>query len=156
MNIKCKSQTETEELGRLLARCAAAGDVYCLSGDLGAGKTCLAKAIAEGLGVAPDKVTSPTFSIMNVYQGAMEIRHFDLYRLRSPEELEDIGFEEYVGADGLTLLEWGELFADYLPNEYLHIEIEKIPEGRVITLTPCGKHYEELVKKVQELVNAGN
>ena len=84
----------TEALGALLGRHLQDGDVLCLSGDLGAGKTLLSRGIATALGVSPEAVTSPTFAIMNVYEGReLEVRHFDLYRLNRPEELEDIGFE---------------------------------------------------------------
>ena len=97
----------TEALGRLLGKHAASGDVFCLSGDLGAGKTLLSRGVAVALGAEAEDVNSPTFAIMNVYQGReLEIRHFDLYRLNRPEELEDIGFEEYAGGDGVTLIEW--------------------------------------------------
>ena len=102
----------TEALGNLVGQHVKDGDVLCLSGDLGAGKTLFSRGVAIALGVQPDEVTSPTFAIMNVYEGSeLEIRHFDLYRLNRPEELEDIGFEEYAGGDGITLIEWAELFA---------------------------------------------
>ena len=117
MEFYLQDSAATEALGRLLGKHAASGDVFCLSGDLGAGKTLLSRGVAVALGAEAEDVNSPTFAIMNVYQGReLEIRHFDLYRLNRPEELEDIGFEEYAGGDGVTLIEWAELFKEELPR----------------------------------------
>ncbi|MDY2636800.1 MAG: tRNA (adenosine(37)-N6)-threonylcarbamoyltransferase complex ATPase subunit type 1 TsaE [Phascolarctobacterium sp.] len=141
----------TEALGRLLGKHLEDGDVLCLSGDLGAGKTMLSRGIATSLGVDPDEVTSPTFAIMNVYQGReLEVRHFDLYRLNRPEELEDIGFEEYVGGEGVTLIEWAELFKEQLPEEYLQVVLRHEGAGRRAALTAQGERYERLLKEVEE------
>jgi len=156
-NIYCKDQEKTEKLGYLLGKLLGDGDVLCLSGDLGAGKTCLAKAISTVLGVSPQDVNSPTFSLMNIYKGkTLEIKHFDLYRLNSAAELEDIGFSEFAGNSGVTLIEWGELFAGELPEEYLNVKIIKEDDGRRIFLEPYGSHYKEICEKVWKLVNAGN
>ena len=111
-------ENATEHFGRLLGTLAADGDVYCLSGDLGAGKTLMSKGVCRSLGVEEEEVVSPTFALMNIYNGkVMEVRHFDLYRLDSPEELTDIGFYEYVGGEGVSLIEWGDLFQSELPPE---------------------------------------
>ena len=144
----------TEALGKLLGKYLQDGDVICLSGDLGAGKTLLSRGIATTLGVEPNDVTSPTFAIMNVYQGKeLEVRHFDLYRLNRPEELEDIGFGEYAGGDGVTLIEWAELFAEQLPEEYLQIVLRHEGAGRRAALTALGECYQELLKEVEEDAN---
>ena len=141
----------TEALGRLLGKHAQDGDVLCLSGDLGAGKTLLSRGVAAALGVEPDEVTSPTFAIMNVYEGReLEVRHFDLYRLNRPEELEDIGFAEYAGGEGVTLIEWAELFSEQLPEEYLQVELRHEDAGRRAVLTAQGERYERLLKEVEE------
>lgn len=141
----------TEALGRLLGKHAQDGDVLCLSGDLGAGKTLLSRGVAAALGVEPDEVTSPTFAIMNVYEGReLEVRHFDLYRLNRPEELEDIGFAEYAGGEGVTLIEWAELFSEQLPEEYLQVELRHEGAGRRVVLTAQGERYERLLKEVEE------
>ena len=141
----------TEALGRLLGKHAQDGDVLCLSGDLGAGKTLLSRGVAAALGVEPDEVTSPTFAIMNVYEGReLEVRHFDLYRLNRPEELEDIGFAEYAGGEGVTLIEWAELFSEQLPEEYLQVELRHDGAGRRAVLTAQGERYERLLKEVEE------
>lgn len=144
----------TEALGQLLGKYLQDGDVLCLSGDLGAGKTLLSRGIATALGVEPEEVTSPSFAIMNVYQGReLEVRHFDLYRLNRPEELEDIGFGEYAGGEGVTLIEWAELFDEQLPEEYLQIVLRHEGGGRRAVLTARGERYQELLKEVEEDVD---
>lgn len=151
MEIYLKDSEATEALGRLLGRHAADGDVYCLTGDLGAGKTLFSRGVAEALGVAGEDVTSPTFAIMNVYQGTdLEVRHFDLYRLNRAEELEDIGFDEYAGGDGVTLIEWAELFREQLPEEYLQITLLLDGAGRRAVLLPKGERYEKLLGEVEK------
>ena len=141
----------TETFGCLLGKHLEDGDVLCLSGDLGAGKTMLSRGIATSLGVAADEVTSPTFAIMNVYQGhELEMRHFELYRLNRPEELEDIGFEEYAGGEGVTLIEWAELFKEQLPEDYLQVVLRHEGDGRRAVLSAHGERYERLLKEVEE------
>ncbi len=149
-------ETATENFGRLLGTLAADGDVYCLSGDLGAGKTLMSKGVCRSLGVEEEDVVSPTFSLMNIYNGTvMEVRHFDLYRLDSPEELADIGFYEYVGGEGVSLIEWGDLFVSELPPEYLQVNLSIVPDGRVVELIPLGLRYNAISKEVLRHVNAG-
>ena len=146
----------TENFGRLLGTLAADGDVYCLRGDLGAGKTLMSKGVCRELGVDEEDVVSPTFALMNIYSGKiMEVRHFDLYRLDSPEELADIGFYEYVGGEGVSLIEWGDLFTSELPPEYLQVNLTIVPEGRVVELIPYGLRYEAVSKEVLRHVNTG-
>ena len=153
----CANSEETEKLGFAIGQAAREGDVICLSGDLGAGKTAMAKGIALAKGVPEDEITSPTFAIMNIYKGKdTELRHFDLYRLNRAEELDDIGFDEYVGGCGITMIEWADLFAEEMPEEYLQINISVENTGRKIILEPHGRQYEELCKKVEVLVNSGN
>ena len=149
-------ENATENFGRLLGTLAADGDVYCLSGDLGAGKTLMSKGVCEAVGVEEEDVVSPTFALMNIYNGkVMEVRHFDLYRLDSPEELADIGFYEYVGGEGVSLIEWGDLFQSELPPEYLQVNLTIVPEGRIVELLPIGLRYEAISKEVLRYVNAG-
>lgn len=157
MEIYLQDSAATEALGKLLGRHAADGDVFCLTGDLGAGKTLLSRGVAEALGVSSEDVTSPTFAIMNVYQGTeLEVRHFDLYRLNRPEELEDIGFDEYAGGNGVTLIEWAELFSEQLPEEYLQITLRLDGAGRRAVLEPKGERYEELLGEVEKDADFGN
>ncbi|MDY4919535.1 MAG: tRNA (adenosine(37)-N6)-threonylcarbamoyltransferase complex ATPase subunit type 1 TsaE [Phascolarctobacterium sp.] len=157
MEIFLADSEATEALGRLLGKHVEDYDVLCLNGDLGAGKTLLSRGLATSLGVAAEDVTSPTFAIMNVYMGrTMEIHHFDLYRLDRVEELEDIGFAEYAGGEGVTLIEWAELFPTELPEEYLEIVLRHEGAGRKAVLTPHGKRYEELLEEVQKDADFGH
>jgi len=150
-SINCASEADTVRVGKLLAGLLQDGDVVLLDGDLGTGKTTLVIAAATALGADPKEVTSPTFSLMNLYHGrGIEIKHFDLYRINWPEELEDIGFSEYAGHDGITFIEWAELFMEYMPEESLEIRLERDGDGRRLTFVPHGAHYEELCRKVQE------
>lgn len=150
MELYLKDSAATEDLGKLLGSKLQEGDVICLTGDLGAGKTLLSQGVAVALGVAAEEVTSPTFTIMNIYNGKnLEIHHFDLYRLNRPEELEDIGFYEYCGGEGVTLIEWAELFPDELPEEYLQITLLHAGEGRKAILEAKGIRAEELLQEVE-------
>lgn len=156
MEIYCKDAAATERLGRLLGSLAADGDVYCLTGGLGAGKTLLSRGIAAGLGADVNEVNSPTFTIMNVYNGRMQMRHFDLYRIQDSDELYNTGFGEYCGGSGLTVIEWGELFMEELPEEYLHITIKEEGGGRKMLLEPHGARYEKLCREVKEHAGTGD
>ena len=117
----------------------------------------MSRGISLALGVAEEDVTSPTFAIMNVYDGAeLEVRHFDLYRLNRPEELEDIGFDEYAGGEGVTLIEWAELFPEQLPEEYLQVTLLLDGAGRKAVLTANGERYEELLQEVEKFADLSN
>ena len=119
------SPAETAALGAHLARNAAAGEVWALAGDLGAGKTHFVQGIAAGLG-APPGVTSPTFTLVHEYAGGrLPLFHFDLYRLRSAEEALNLGWEEYLDAGGLTVVEWADKFPALPPpgSRWFHFEI---------------------------------
>ncbi|MBR5793734.1 MAG: tRNA (adenosine(37)-N6)-threonylcarbamoyltransferase complex ATPase subunit type 1 TsaE, partial [Anaerotignum sp.] len=96
---------ETEAFGEKLGREAKAGQVYCLSGDLGVGKTVFTKGFAKGLEVT-EYVTSPTFAIVNEYEGRLPLYHYDVYRISCEEEMEDTGYEDYFYGEGVCLVEW--------------------------------------------------
>lgn len=116
-----------------------------LIGDLGAGKTTISKAIAKGLGVT-ETITSPTFAILNTYTtGRLPLHHFDLYRLESAEELEQIGFYEYVRS-GVSLVEWADKFMDEMPRRYIVCNLEKDEQGtgRILTLSSAKYSKEKL------------
>lgn len=119
------SPEETFEIGRLLGEKASKGDVYCLVGDLGVGKTVFTKGFALGLGVQ-EAVTSPTFTIINEYDdGRLPFYHFDVYRIEDLYEMEEIGYEEYFYGDGVTFVEWADLIKDLIPKSSRWIEIKK-------------------------------
>ncbi len=114
---------ETERFGSALAERLAAGDVVALTGDLGAGKTTLAKAVARGLGVT-ETLTSPTFTIVQEYEtGRLPLYHFDVYRVHDEDELFEIGFDDYLHAGGVCLIEWADLISDLLPERTIRIAL---------------------------------
>lgn len=123
--IETRSAGETAEAGALLAKDAAAGNVYALLGDLGVGKTTFSQGFAGGLGVK-DYVNSPTFTILQIYDdGRLPLYHFDVYRIEDPDEMEEIGYEEYFYADGVCLIEWADQIEELLPENTIRITIEK-------------------------------
>ena len=119
------SPEETLEVGKELGKASVAGQVYALVGDLGVGKTVFTKGFAEGLGIE-EAVNSPTFTILQSYdEGRIPLYHFDVYRIEEPEEMEEIGFDEYIEGDGVCLIEWAGRIADILPENIIVIRIEK-------------------------------
>lgn len=116
------SQEETYNIGRTMGSLLEAGDVIALTGDLGAGKTVLTKGIATGLDVSSEP-DSPTFVILKVYQGRLILNHFDLYRLSSADELDDIGFEELIYGNGVSVIEWADKITEILPEDIITVEI---------------------------------
>lgn len=142
--INTHSPEETRGLGIKIGKLCQPGDVIALDGDLGAGKTCLIQGLAEGLDV-PQKsyVRSPTFTILNVHQGRVPLYHFDLYRLSDIDELEEIGYREYLYGDGVAALEWASNVEEAIPAECLRIVIKRTgEEEREIEITAKGKRYE--------------
>lgn len=133
------SPQETRALGARLAKCLNAGDVLLLLGDLGAGKSELTRGVAQGLGVTAT-VTSPSFTILNVYdEGRVPLYHFDWYRLNSADELYEMGMDEYLGGDGVAVVEWPSQCPEAVPADHLEVAIEPIGDSdRRITLTPRG------------------
>ncbi len=125
MEVESRSERDTFELGRSLGRQAKPGQVFTLTGDLGTGKTVFTKGMAEGLGIT-ETVSSPTFTIVQVYEeGCLPFYHFDVYRIGDVEEMDEIGFEEYIYGEGVSLIEWADLIREILPAHYTEIRIEK-------------------------------
>lgn len=122
--IETNSESETFEVGKKLGESASAGDIYLLDGDLGVGKTVLAKGFAAGLGIT-EPVTSPTFTIVHEYEGRLPLYHFDVYRIGDPDEMYDIGFDEYLYGEGVCLIEWPERVEELLPDTAVKITINK-------------------------------
>ena len=111
------SPEETLEYGKELGQKLAPGSVVCFEGDLGAGKTTLIKGVASGAtGCSIDEVTSPTFTLLNIYEGQKPVYHFDLYRMRNSEEFISMGFDDYLEGSGICCIEWSERIADLLEN----------------------------------------
>ncbi len=123
--IETYSAEETFEVGRRLGETAHAGEVYCLLGDLGVGKTVFTQGFATGLAVE-DAISSPTFTIIQEYEdGRLPFYHFDVYRIADPEEMDEIGFEDYVYGNGVCLIEWANLIEELIPDFTKVIVIEK-------------------------------
>ena len=125
MIIESFSEKETREFAKSLGENAKEGQVYCLIGDLGVGKTVFTQGFAEGLGVE-DWVNSPTFTIVQEYRdGRLPFYHFDVYRIGDPEEIYEVGFEDYVYGEGVCLIEWANLIEDILPLDAITVRINK-------------------------------
>lgn len=119
------SPEETLQIGERLAADARPGDVFALSGDLGVGKTVFTKGFAKGLGIS-EPVSSPTFTILQIYEeGRLPLYHFDVYRIEEPEEMEEIGLDEYLDGNGVCLIEWAGRIAELLPRDTIVVRIEK-------------------------------
>lgn len=139
MTIETFDEKETFALGRRLGEKAAAGQIYTLSGDLGVGKTVFTKGFAKGLQVE-EAVSSPTFTIVQVYDGGrLPFYHFDVYRIGELEEMDEIGYEDYFYGAGVCLIEWADLIRELLPEDAVWVKIEKdLEKGfdyRKITIT---------------------
>ena len=123
--IETNTEQETYELGFRMGSKARAGQVYTLIGDLGVGKTVFTKGLAAGLGIA-EPVSSPTFTIVQIYEeGRLPFYHFDVYRIGDAEEMDEIGYEDYIYGGGVSLIEWADLIREILPEHYTEIRIEK-------------------------------
>ena len=137
MDYLSNSVEETEALGAELAGRLEPGDVVAFTGDLGAGKTAFVRGLARGLGI-PDRVTSPTFTIVNEYEGGrLPLFHFDMYRLGSSDELFDIGWEDYLARGGVCAVEWSENVDDALDDDAIRVDIRRgaKDDQRVISVT---------------------
>lgn len=130
------SEKETEMFGERFASFLKGNEVISFTGDLGAGKTAFIRGMARGLGIA-ERVTSPTFTIVNEYTGKRNLFHFDMYRLSGPEELYDIGWEDYLKRDGICAIEWSEVVSDAIPEDAIHVELKngENDSQRIITVS---------------------
>lgn len=125
MIIESYSEKETFELGYQLGKEAKPGQVFTMVGDLGVGKTVFTKGLAKGLEIE-EPISSPTFTIVQVYdEGRLPFYHFDVYRIGDVEEMDEIGYEDYVYGQGVSLIEWANLIEEILPDHYTEIKIEK-------------------------------
>jgi|SRR5919109_1469606 tRNA threonylcarbamoyladenosine biosynthesis protein TsaE len=139
---------DTQTLGEHLGRLLDAGDIVCLYGELGSGKTILCKGLAKGLGVTHERaVRSPSFVLIQRYRGRVPVYHADLYRLDGTADIADIGLREMLGGDGVAVIEWADKLDALLPSERLDIILEhRTEEARLITVHPRGARYRRLVE----------
>ncbi len=144
------SEAETRQLGERLGRLLEGGDFITLTGELGAGKTQFTKGIAGGLGVASARyLGSPTYTLMNQYTGRVPLYHFDLYRLEGPDDIYDLGFDDYFHGDGVVVVEWADRLGETLPTERLDIIISYLSdEGRLIRFESDSARFDGLLQEL--------
>ena len=149
ISLICHNEAATISFGEKLASILQPGDFICLDGDLGAGKTFLSKAIIHALDVT-DYVTSPSYTIVNEYEGKHAIYHFDVYRIDDIDEMYEIGFEEYFYAEGICLVEWANMIAELIPPSHYQIRLKMGTDftSRIIEITGS---TPELEKKLEAL-----
>ncbi|MCR5008760.1 MAG: tRNA (adenosine(37)-N6)-threonylcarbamoyltransferase complex ATPase subunit type 1 TsaE [Oribacterium sp.] len=124
MIFESNSAEDTFAFGKKMGEAAKPGDIICLDGDLGVGKTVFTQGFAEGLGI-DDYVNSPTFTIVKEYYGRIPLYHFDVYRIGDPSEMEEIGYEDYFYGNGVSIIEWPELIEELIPEEAHWVRIKK-------------------------------
>jgi len=151
--ISITSESSTFELGRLIGQHADPGDIVCLIGDLGAGKTVLTQGIGAGLGLpAGATVNSPTYTIVAERPGGrLPLYHFDLYRIKGPADLADIAADDYLEGNGLCVVEWADLALEALGSDLLqvHIDFGPFEEDRLLSITAGGPNSSRLLKAIE-------
>lgn len=142
---------DTTAIARIIGRHLLPGSVVCLTGELGTGKTCFVKGLAEGLGINSREVTSPTFIIIREYRGRIPLYHIDLYRIGFIEDIRDIGMDEVIYGTGVTAIEWAERIRDVLPDERIDITLKWINEkSRLIELKATGLNHSKMLRDAEE------
>ena len=122
---------ETEKVGQIIGQTLVKRNIVALIGDLGAGKTCLTRGLASGLGLlSPQEVTSPSYTLINEYEGQIPIYHIDLYRIDQREEVWDLGLDEYLESEGVCIIEWADIILQELPNHTIEIKLSWLGENR--------------------------
>ncbi len=153
LSLTTRSPEETRELGLRLGELAAPGDIFLLSGELGVGKTCLTQGIAWGLG-SQEYALSPTFVLMRQISGRLNLYHIDLYRLDGLEEISDLGLDDFLYGQGLSVIEWAEKGLPVLPARHLMIKIKYLSDNaRRFEFKARGKRYETLLDGLKPLRN---
>jgi tRNA threonylcarbamoyladenosine biosynthesis protein TsaE len=150
MKLISHSEKETQLIGRNLGKLLDKGDIVCLNGDLGTGKTVFVKGLAKAIGI-DEYITSPTFTIVNEYDSEIPLYHFDVYRINSPDEMYEIGFEEYIDNKGIVVIEWADIISEIIPEENVHVLISKFDKNydlREIEISFNGERFKEYEKKL--------
>ena len=148
-----KSLEDTEKLALKLSEKLSSGDVILFFGGLGAGKTTFTKSLAKGLGVK-DYIHSPTFTLVHEHKGNLPLYHIDLYRLETQDEIQNIGFEDYIYSEGVTLVEWSEKVRGNLPKGYIRIDIETLGDfERKFILSSDMEIYDNMLKEVVHCIS---
>lgn len=154
MKMISRSVKQTLRLGRVIAGNLEPGDIICLFGGLGSGKTVLAKGIAQGLGIKKEEVTSSSFVLISEHnQGRMPLFHFDFYRLKREEDILALGYEEYFYGEGVSIVEWADRLKRLLPKEFLKVELGFGPDSaRLIKISVFGERYKKLAKMIRRSI----
>ncbi|HWP60506.1 MAG TPA: tRNA (adenosine(37)-N6)-threonylcarbamoyltransferase complex ATPase subunit type 1 TsaE [Candidatus Acidoferrales bacterium] len=144
------SEADTRRWGKRLGRLLEGGELIGLTGELGTGKTCFARGLAEGLDVAPDTwLRSPTFTLINEYSGRLPIYHIDLYRAAAPEEQQSLDLRDYLYCDGVAVVEWFQYLPAHEIGDHLGVRLEHLSaRTRKLTFSACGERYEAIVEKL--------
>ena len=146
-----KTLEDTQQFGRKLGELAEAGDMICLDGELGTGKTTLTQAIAEGLEVpASFYVTSPSFAIFHEYPGRLPLYHMDFYRLRNSHEIIEMGFDEYFHLNGITVIEWSERGRDLLPADHLQLLLKYAQDGSRVVQCQYSEYWQKRIDLLRD------
>ncbi|RMH08095.1 MAG: tRNA (adenosine(37)-N6)-threonylcarbamoyltransferase complex ATPase subunit type 1 TsaE [Nitrospirae bacterium] len=150
------SKRHTTRLGHIIGHCVEGGDVIAITGEVGVGKTVLVRGIAEGAGVDPLQVSSPTFTLIQVYRGRVPMVHVDVYRLNTPAEVQTIGLEEYWSQHTVVVIEWAEKILPFLPSDRLDVLLEsKGSCRRLATLRAYGPRSKQLLYRIQKQLSLG-
>jgi tRNA threonylcarbamoyladenosine biosynthesis protein TsaE len=145
----CETPEQTLQLGEFIGQQAPAGEIWRLAGPLGAGKTVFAKGLAKGLGFE-GLVTSPSFTLLHIYEGRFNLYHFDWFRLEKPAEVEDLGWREWTGRGGVVAVEWGDKFPELFPDTAIHLTFEILgEESRRLVLEA---NHPQTISRVEEII----
>lgn len=156
MRLVSHSEKQTRMLAKKMATLLQPGDIICLTGELGSGKTVFTKGIASGLGIAPKRVSSPTFVLLRRYTKArIPLFHFDLYRITRPGQVSAVGYEEYMFDAGVTVVEWAERLGNLMPESFLKITLRIASRRiRVFSFTAYGGRYRALLKASRAIIRS--
>lgn len=156
MKITVNNLKDTEMVGKIIGRNLTNGTVLCLDGDLGAGKTTLTQFIAKEFGIN-EYLTSPTFTIIKEYEGKLPFYHMDVYRIESEEDMYDLGYDEYIYSEGVTIIEWSHKIKNILPKNRINIEIQRVGDNqRILHITGSGITYDNIIKELKNYENTSN
>lgn len=154
MKIKVCNLNDTEIVGKIISNHLHKGSVLCLDGDLGAGKTTLTQFIAKEFGI-DEYITSPTFTIIKEYEGTLPFYHMDVYRIDSEDDMYDLGYEEYIYSEGVTIIEWSQKICNILPANRINIYIQRVDDEnmRIFLITGEGHAYEKITEELKNYEN---
>ena len=157
MKIDVCNLHDTEIVGKIISQNLEKGTVLCLDGDLGAGKTTLTQFIAKKFGVN-EYITSPTFTIIKEYEGKLPFYHMDVYRIDSEDDMYDLGYEEYIYSEGITIIEWSQKIKNMLPENRINIDIQRGSDDntRILYITGQGHTYDKIAEELGKYENTCN